>query len=80
VLLQASIYMDYSTLINEIRNKDFRPIYFLTGDEPFFIDKIVSLIEHSALEEAERSFNQYRCRNWGGQAIPDDVRSCGGYC
>jgi DNA polymerase-3 subunit delta len=58
VLLQASIYMDYSTLINEIRNKDFRPIYFLTGDEPFFIDKIVSLIEHSALEEAERSFNQ----------------------
>jgi DNA polymerase-3 subunit delta len=58
VLLQASIYMDYSTLINEIRNKEFRPIYFLTGEEPFFIDKIVSLIEHSALEESERSFNQ----------------------
>jgi len=50
--------MDYTSLINEIRQKDFRPIYFLTGDEPFFIDKIVSLIEHTALDEAERSFNQ----------------------
>tara|TARA_R110002050_G_scaffold110010_3_gene221868 strand:+ start:1216 stop:2259 length:1044 start_codon:yes stop_codon:yes gene_type:complete len=58
VALQAITPMDYSTLINEIRKKDFRPIYFLSGEEPFFIDKIVSLIEHTALDEAERSFNQ----------------------
>lgn len=50
--------MDYAKLISEIKNKDFRPIYFLSGEEPFFIDKIVSLIEHTALDEAERSFNQ----------------------
>lgn len=50
--------MDYSALVAEIRKKQFRPIYFLMGEEPFFIDKIVEEIEHNALPEAERSFNQ----------------------
>ncbi len=63
--------MDYSSLIKEIRQKNFRPIYFLSGEEPFFIDKIVSLIEHSALEEAERSFNQVIL--YGGETSIDVV-------
>lgn len=50
--------MDYSALVSEIRKKQFRPIYFLMGEEPFFIDKIVAEIEQHALSEEERSFNQ----------------------
>lgn len=50
--------MDYQTLVSEIRKKQFRPIYFLMGEEPFFIDKLTDLIEAQALQEEERSFNQ----------------------
>ncbi len=50
--------MDYQALVSEIRKKQFRPIYFLMGEEPFFIDKLVEQIEENALDEAERSFNQ----------------------
>ena len=50
--------MDYSALVAEIKKKQFRPIYFLMGEEPFFIDQISKLIEETALSEEERSFNQ----------------------
>lgn len=50
--------MDYNALLGEIQKKQFRPIYFLMGEEPFFIDQITKLIEENALDEAERSFNQ----------------------
>ena len=50
--------MEYNTLVSEIRKKQFRPIYFLMGEEPFFVDKLVDLIEREALTEDEKSFNQ----------------------
>lgn len=34
------------------------PIYFLQGEEPFFIDQITDFIENNALAEHEKSFNQ----------------------
>ncbi|WP_194775601.1 DNA polymerase III subunit delta [Pararhodonellum marinum] len=36
----------------------FAPIYFLHGEEPFFIDQISNFIEKNALAESERGFNQ----------------------
>lgn len=50
--------MDYNALLEEIQKKHFRPIYFLMGEEAFFIDQITRHIEENALDEAERSFNQ----------------------
>jgi DNA polymerase-3 subunit delta len=50
--------MDFKQLLHSIRNKDFKPIYILHGDEPYFIDKISNVIEENALEEHERDFNQ----------------------
>ncbi|MDA9563721.1 DNA polymerase III subunit delta [Flavobacteriales bacterium] len=41
-----------------LKNKAYQPIYFLTGDEPYYIDIISNYIEHHALEESEKSFNQ----------------------
>ena len=38
--------------------KNFAPIYFLTGEEPYFIDMISDSIENEALDEADRAFNQ----------------------
>ena len=50
--------MTYQAIVTELKQKKYRPIYFLAGDEPFYIDKIVSYIEHHVLDESEKSFNQ----------------------
>ena len=48
----------YDQILNEIHQKQLAPVYFLTGDEPYFIDMISDTIENEALEEADRAFNQ----------------------
>ena len=50
--------MTFEQIVKEIKSKKYRPIYFLDGQEPFFIDAISNLIEKSVLSEAEQSFNQ----------------------
>jgi DNA polymerase-3 subunit delta len=50
--------MTYEAIVAELKSKKYRPLYFLAGDEPFYIDKITQYIEHNVLEESERSFNQ----------------------
>ena len=49
--------MDFATIVGRIKKKIFDPVYFLTGDEPFYIDKISRLIEDEVLTEDEKSFN-----------------------
>lgn len=46
------------SLVKDIKNKNFKPIYFLAGDEPFFIDQITDLLEANVLTEEEKGFNQ----------------------
>jgi len=50
--------MTYEQILSEIHKKNFAPIYFLTGEEPYFIDMISDTIENEALDEADRAFNQ----------------------
>ena len=45
-------------IIDEIKKKKYRPVYFLQGEENFYIDKISSLLESTVLSESEKSFNQ----------------------
>ena len=45
-------------IVSNIRQGIFHPIYFLFGDEPYFIDKIASYIGDNVLSEEERGFNQ----------------------
>lgn len=45
-------------IINDIKNRNFKPIYFLMGDEPYYIDKISDYIEKNVLSEDEKGFNQ----------------------
>jgi len=37
----------------------YMPLYFLTGDEPWYIDKITDFIENNALREDQRDFDQH---------------------
>ena len=50
--------MTYDQILSEIHKKNFAPVYFLTGEEPYFIDMISDTIENEALDEADRAFNQ----------------------
>lgn len=50
--------MTYEQIISDLKNKIFHPVYFLTGEEPFYIDKITNYIEKNVLTESERTFNQ----------------------
>ncbi|MBX3102505.1 MAG: DNA polymerase III subunit delta [Bacteroidetes bacterium] len=49
--------MTYSVLAKEIQSGKIAPVYFLYGEEPFFIDNLSKLLEEKVLEGAERSFN-----------------------
>ncbi|PQL95431.1 DNA polymerase III subunit delta [Apibacter adventoris] len=49
---------EYNNLVKDIKNKKFLPIYFLEGEEPFYIDKISNLLEENVLNEDEKAFNQ----------------------
>jgi len=50
--------MDYKLIIKDIQSKKLEKIYFLHGEEAYFIDEITKAITENALEEHERDFNQ----------------------
>ena len=50
--------MKYQDIIIQIDNKVFQPVYFLMGEETFYIDKISDYIGKNVLSEEEKEFNQ----------------------
>ncbi|MBT8257055.1 MAG: DNA polymerase III subunit delta [Bacteroidia bacterium] len=45
-------------LVKAIRSGQLKPIYFLMGQEPYFIDRLSEYIEKNVLSEEEKGFNQ----------------------
>jgi DNA polymerase-3 subunit delta len=45
-------------ILSELKAGKFAPVYFLQGEESFYIDLISDYIEKNALTEAEKGFNQ----------------------
>lgn len=45
-------------IINDIKAGNIKPIYFLMGEEPYYIDKLADYIEQHILTEEEKGFNQ----------------------
>lgn len=43
---------------DDIQKGQIRPIYFLMGEEAFYIDAITELVENNILSEEEKGFNQ----------------------
>jgi DNA polymerase-3 subunit delta len=45
-------------ILKDLRNRKYKPLYLLHGDEPYFIDQVSNYIEHELLPPAEKGFNQ----------------------
>ncbi|UOE48049.1 DNA polymerase III subunit delta [Mucilaginibacter sp. SMC90] len=50
--------MTAAEIIKDLKNRKFKPLYLLHGEEPYFIDLVSNYVEHSVLPEHERGFNQ----------------------
>ncbi len=50
--------MTFEQIISDLKNKIYKPVYFLSGEEVYFIDLITKYISDNVLTEAEKSFNQ----------------------
>ncbi len=50
--------MNLTNFYKDIKEKKYSSVYFLTGDESFFIDKIVATLEKNILSSTEKEFNQ----------------------
>ncbi len=50
--------VDANKIITELKGGKYRPVYFLQGEEAFYIDQISDYIEKNALEESQKGFNQ----------------------
>jgi len=48
----------YEQIIADLKKRIFRPVYFLAGEEPYYIDLITDFLEQNVLDEGEKSFNQ----------------------
>jgi len=62
---------EFQRIESDIRKGVYAPVYFLEGDEPYFIDKVAKLLEANVLTEAEKSFNFQVF--YGKESSVDDV-------
>ena len=48
----------FDSIIDDLKARRFAPVYYLMGDEPYYIDKISDYIAEHVLQPEERDFNQ----------------------
>ena len=76
----------YEEIVRNLRNKVYAPVYFLMGEEDYYIDRISDYIIDTVLTDTEKEFNltvlygsdryrhDYQCR----EALSDDVEISSG--
>jgi len=62
---------DVKQIVADIKKGNIKPIYFLMGEEPYYIDAISSYIEKNVLSEEEKGFNQMVL--YGRDVSVDDI-------
>jgi DNA polymerase-3 subunit delta len=48
----------FESIMHDLEAGKYAPVYYLMGDEPYYIDKIADYIAEHALQPEERDFNQ----------------------
>ena len=54
----AQTTVTYDGIMHDLQTHKFFPVYYLMGDEPYYIDKISNWIAENVLQPEERDFNQ----------------------
>ncbi len=44
-------------ILSDWKKGTFKPVYWLEGEEPYFIDQVTAFAEHKILSENEAEFN-----------------------
>ncbi|WP_311182008.1 DNA polymerase III subunit delta [Hymenobacter volaticus] len=55
-LIQLTLSAD--EVLKQLQQRQFAPVYFLQGEEPYYIDLVADTLEKSVLQEHEKGFNQ----------------------
>lgn len=50
--------MSFDAVLKDLKNNKFQPVYFLQGEEPYYIDLVSDYVAKNVLDEGERDFNQ----------------------
>ena len=76
----------YDEIVRSVRAGNFAPVYYLMGEEAYYIDKVSEFIVDTALKEEEKDFNltvwygrDGRRSHQCGKAFPDDGGTAGGF-
>lgn len=48
----------FEEIMSDLKKRIFKPVYFLAGDEPYYIDQITDFIVEKVLSDSEKAFNQ----------------------
>lgn len=49
---------DFRSILADLKDGIYKPVYFLMGEEPYYIDELRDFIEHNILTPEQQSFNQ----------------------
>lgn len=70
--------MSAEKILNDLKKQNFKPVYWLEGEEEYFIDQVINYAENKILTDGEAGFNLtvFYGRD---TAWPDVVNSCKRY-
>ena len=57
-MAKQTTVISHRDIVEQVRNREFLPIYLLMGDESYYIDRISEYMADHILPEEERDFNQ----------------------
>lgn len=69
---------DYRSIVTSIRKREFASVYLLMGEESYYLDKLVELLDATVVTEDERDFN-YTVVYGKDANIADIIASCQQY-
>ncbi len=50
--------MDYQQILKELKSEKYVPVYFFYGEEPFYIDKLISFMEENIIDDEQADFGK----------------------
>lgn len=63
--------MTANDILKDLKDKKYKPVYFLDGAEPYFIDQVTNYIAKNVLLDHEKEFNQTIC--YGQDVSPEEI-------